>query len=220
MDIAKNFAKVTVSDDNYDADDTSIVLLSGEGGKLPTEPFNVVWWNATDYPDPSDDPGVEIVRVTAILTDTLTVTRAQEGTAANDHNIAGKTYKMIAGLTAQTINNGIVGDVHGSGPALIFDSGSNTITLRQDGTAVMIQLGAFGIGIQCVSVNIGDVEGEGSFTQLTIDDSNTRIILKGRIATNQIAAASTSVGTLVGKVPWYDDDNNLIGYMPIYGSIT
>lgn len=220
MDLAANFAKVTLAT-GYDASATEVDILTGEGERLPSStPYNLVWWNATDFPDPADDPTVEIVRVTARTDETLTITRAQEGTAAQDHNVAGKTYKMVAGLTAKVVNSDIVGDVHGSGPALIFDSGSNTITLRQDGTAVMIQLGASGIGIQCVSVNIGDVEGEGSFTQLTIDDSNTRIILKGRIATNQIAAASTSVGTLVGKVPWYDDNNTLIGYMPVYGSIT
>ncbi len=103
MDIAKNFAKVTVST-GYDASATSIVLATGHGAKLPTAPFNAVWWNATDYADPSDDPNVEIVRVTSIATDTLTVTRAQESTSASTKNTANKTYKMIAGLTAKVIN--------------------------------------------------------------------------------------------------------------------
>lgn len=97
----KNFAKVTVLNP-YGAGDTSIVLQTGHGAKLPTgTPFNVVWWNSTDYADPSDDPNVEVVRVTNIATDTLTVTRAQEGSTATTKNTAGKTYKMIAGLTAK-----------------------------------------------------------------------------------------------------------------------
>jgi hypothetical protein len=103
LDNAKNFAKVTVST-GYTAASTSIVLTTGHGAKLPTAPFNAVWWNSTDYADPSDDPNVEIVRVTAISTDTLTVTRAQEGTSASTKNTASKTYKMIAGLTAKVIN--------------------------------------------------------------------------------------------------------------------
>lgn len=106
LDNAKNFAKVTVSI-GYDASATSIVLSSGHGAKLPTVAFNAVWWNVTDYADPSDDPNVEIVRVTAISTDTLTVTRAQEGISASTKNTAGKTYKMIAGLTAKAINSDI-----------------------------------------------------------------------------------------------------------------
>jgi hypothetical protein len=103
VDNAKNFAKVTVST-GYDAAATSIVLNTGDGAKLPTMPCNMVWWNVTDYPDPTDDPNVEIVRCTALATDTLTVTRAQESTTASTKNTASKTYKMVAGLTAKVIN--------------------------------------------------------------------------------------------------------------------
>lgn len=103
MDTFKNFAKVAVST-GYNAGATSIALSSGHGTRLPAVPFNAVWWNATDYGDPSDDPNVEIVRVTAISTDTLTVTRAQEGTSASTKNTAGKDYKMAASLTAKSLN--------------------------------------------------------------------------------------------------------------------
>ena len=103
MDNFKNFAKVQVST-GYDASATSIALTAGHGAKLPAPPFNATWWNSTDFPDPSDDPNVEIVRVTAIATDTLTVTRAQESTSASTKNTASKTYRMIAGLTAKTFN--------------------------------------------------------------------------------------------------------------------
>lgn len=103
LDNAKNFAKVTV-DGGYDDTVTSVDVLAGEGARLPTVPFNIVWWNATDYPDPADDPDVEIVRCTNIATDTLTVTRAQESTLASAKDISAKTYKMIAGLTALGAN--------------------------------------------------------------------------------------------------------------------
>lgn len=106
LDNAKNFAKVTVST-GYNSSDTSIVLTTGHGAKMPTAPFNAVWYNATDYSDPSDDPNVEVVRVTAVSTDTLTVTRGQEGISATTKNTGGKTYKMIAGLTAKVINTDI-----------------------------------------------------------------------------------------------------------------
>lgn len=102
--VAKNFAKATVST-TYDSSATSIVLTTGHAARLPTAlPFNVVWWNSTDYPDPSDDANVEIVRVTAIATDTLTVVRGQEGTSASTKNTGGKTYKMIATLLASQEN--------------------------------------------------------------------------------------------------------------------
>lgn len=94
-----NFGKVQVNQ-GYDAAATSIVLVSGSGAKLPsTFPFPLVWWNSTDYSDPADDPLVEIVSCTARATDTLTVTRAQEGTSATTKNTAGKTYLMVLAWT-------------------------------------------------------------------------------------------------------------------------
>ena len=99
LDPVINFGKVTVSI-GYNASDTSIVLTTGHGANLPaTFSYNLVWWDSTTYPDPADDPNVEIVRVTNRVTDTLTVVRAQEGTSATVKNIAGKTYKMILAFT-------------------------------------------------------------------------------------------------------------------------
>lgn len=108
MDAVKNFSKVQVST-GYDDTATSIVLESGEGSKLPQPstdgPFNLVWFNVSDFSDPSDDPNVEIVRVTARSSDTLTITRAQEGTSATTKNESGKIYLMILGPTAKTISD-------------------------------------------------------------------------------------------------------------------
>ncbi len=43
--------------------------------------------------------------MTARTSDTLTVTRAQEGTSASAKNSAGKTYKMVLAPTAKTIDD-------------------------------------------------------------------------------------------------------------------
>jgi hypothetical protein len=67
---------------------------------VPFLPYPATWWNATDYPDPADDPDREIVTVTARAGDTLTVTRGAEGTTASNKNLTGKTYKLLAGITA------------------------------------------------------------------------------------------------------------------------
>jgi len=107
-DPVKNFALATVST-GYNASATSIVLSSGDGAKFPAPStdgaFNVVWWNFTDYADPADDPNKEIVRVTARSTDTLTVTRAQEGTSASTKNTSAKVYKLFLGPTKKTIDD-------------------------------------------------------------------------------------------------------------------
>ena len=129
LDPVINFGKVTVST-GYSNSDTSIALSSGDGAKLPAPAvngaFNLIWWNSTDYGDPADDPSVEIVRCTARSTDTLTVTRAQEGTSATAKNTGGKTYKMILGLTKKTI------DDLDNRYTLEFDQVSSTVFYRGD----------------------------------------------------------------------------------------
>ncbi len=107
LDNTVNFGRVTVLA-GHNASDTSIALQSGNGALLPVAPFNVVYWNSTDFADPSSDPNKEIVRVTAGGGggggDTLTVTRGQEGTAGSTKNTAGKTYQMAACPTAKVFN--------------------------------------------------------------------------------------------------------------------
>jgi len=95
-----NFAKVTVSG-TYNAAAASVSLTSGHGSRLPsTFPYPLTWWNATDYPDPADDPNKEIITVTSRIGDTLQITRGAEGTSASTKNTASKTYKMLEGITA------------------------------------------------------------------------------------------------------------------------
>jgi hypothetical protein len=104
LDNTANFVQVQAST-GYTSAATSITLQSGQGSKLPAAPFNLIWWNSTDYPNPANDPNVEIVRVTAIVADTLTITRAQESTAATNKNTAGKTYSLVLGITAKMITD-------------------------------------------------------------------------------------------------------------------
>lgn len=127
LDPTANFAKVEVST-GYDASATSIVLTTGEGAKLPgTQNYNLVWWNATDYPDPADDPNKEIVRVTARTTDTLTVTRNQESSGASTKNTGSKTYNMVLSITKKMIDD-IETDIAAGGNTLDFNQFSATGT--------------------------------------------------------------------------------------------
>ena len=98
-----NFGLVTVST-TYGAGDTSVELTAGHGAKLPATTggyqYPMTWWDSTNYPQPADDPNVEIVMVTARSGDTLTVTRAQEGTSASTKNTgSGAVYRMSLGTT-------------------------------------------------------------------------------------------------------------------------
>lgn len=95
-----NFAVGTVTAPGYNASDTSIVLVTGHGSRFPsTFPYPLIWWNATDFASPADDPNREIVLVVGRSGDTLTVTRGQEGISATTKNTANKTYRMFLGIT-------------------------------------------------------------------------------------------------------------------------
>ncbi len=104
LDSVANFIEVQAST-GYNSSATAITLQSGQGSKLPAAPFNMIWWNSTDYPNPANDPNVEIVRVTNVSTDTLTITRAQESTTASNKNTAAKTYNLVLGITAKMVTD-------------------------------------------------------------------------------------------------------------------
>lgn len=110
LDAVFNFAKAKVST-GYDQNAFTITLQSGGGANFPSAEFNVVWWNSTDFPDPSDDPHREIDRVESISGDVVTLVNngtsriAQEtsvgGLVTSTKNTAGKTYTMMLAVTAQ-----------------------------------------------------------------------------------------------------------------------
>lgn len=135
LDPVTNFGVVTVST-GYDASATSVALTSGDGAKLPQPStdgsFNLVWYNATDYAAPHLDPNKEIVRCTARSTDTLTVTRAQEGTSASTKNTAAKTYVMVLAPTKKfrddinATTRSIVLTAAGGWPSTSFGSAANS----------------------------------------------------------------------------------------------
>lgn len=77
VDAHKNFAYGTVlTAPSPAASGTSLVLNSGQGALMPAVPFNVTIWPTAVQPTAAN---AEIARVTAISTDTLTITRTQEG---------------------------------------------------------------------------------------------------------------------------------------------
>lgn len=104
MDTFKNFAAANLASGISSAD-LSATVVAGRGAKFPTTAFTAVVWNFTDYPDPSDDPSTEVVRVSSRAGDVLTIVRGQEGTTPANHNTAGKTYRVIAPLTAKALND-------------------------------------------------------------------------------------------------------------------
>ena len=108
LDPVKNFAKVTLAS-GYSSSDGSVYTIANDGAKLPQPStdgsFNLVWWNSTDYPDPTDDPSKEIVRCYSRTNDNLLITRGTETTSAANHNTGSKVYKMAVAPTKKLVDD-------------------------------------------------------------------------------------------------------------------
>lgn len=78
---------------------TSLTLTSGQGALFPTPPFNCTVWPANVQ---SLSTNAEIVTVTAISTDTLTIVRGQENTTPISIGIG---YQFSATITAKFLNS-------------------------------------------------------------------------------------------------------------------
>lgn len=106
LDPTRNFLKQTLAT-GYSLSETAITLPDATRFPNPDTDghFNLVWWNVTDYTDPTDDPNKEIVRVTAISGNIATITRGQEGTTATAKNLSGKTYQIALTLTKKTMDD-------------------------------------------------------------------------------------------------------------------
>lgn len=100
-DAHKNFALSAVTN-SPGSGGTSLTVRSGEGVLFPTPPFNATVWPAGVSATAAN---AEIVRVTAIAGDTLTITRVQEGTSlrtigAGDLIAATITAKLLQDIEA------------------------------------------------------------------------------------------------------------------------
>jgi len=74
----KDNAKSLITDNPLTSGATTANVTGGTGSKFPATAdgnWIATIWNAATYPDPSDDPNMEKVLVTARSTDALTITR-------------------------------------------------------------------------------------------------------------------------------------------------
>lgn len=159
LDPAKNFAIANVLT-GYAAGATTIVLQSGLGALFPDPStdgaFNLTYWNATDYPNPSDDTAKEIIRVTARSTDTFTVTRAQEGTSDVAHNTVGKQYKVALGWTKKMRDDveAKFQDIDNY-PEILYNTNGNEIVYFDDVGNIMAGIVSNQIAVYTANYDLG-----------------------------------------------------------------
>lgn len=131
-DAHKNFAYSNVATaPSPAASGTSLVVTAGDGAKFPTPPFNATVWPVGLIPITSN---AEIVRCTALSTDTLTLTRAQEGSSARTI-VAGD--QIAATITAKTLTDA---------EDLIYDGDFASGPTYMDGEIVVYQ----GVAYLCI----------------------------------------------------------------------
>ena len=97
----KNFAYSTVATaPSPAASGTSLVVAAGEGTYFPAVPFQASIWPVTTIPTPAN---AEVVTVTAVSTDTLTITRAQESSSARTVVVGDQIAATITNKTLTDI---------------------------------------------------------------------------------------------------------------------
>ena len=117
---------------------TNLTVQSGQGALFPATPFNCTVWPAGVQPLASN---AEIVTVTAVVGDTFTITRAQEGTSnqpiAVGFQIANTTSvkvftdienSIIQFVSAGTTKAGASEVVFGDANGISFGANGQTIT--------------------------------------------------------------------------------------------
>jgi len=136
LDNAKNFVVSTVAVAPSPADSgTSLEVSSGDGSLFP-DPSSVGEYNCVVKPA-TDQPlitNAEIVRVTAVSGDTLTITRQQEGTSARTILVGDSIAQVPTAKFRDDANSHIIGglDEHeptfGSPTTLTISGGVITVT--------------------------------------------------------------------------------------------
>lgn len=112
-DAHKNFAYSLVATAPSPATTgTSLVVTAGQGALFPAVPFNATIWATGAQPTTAN---AEIVRVTAIATDTLTIERQLEGTSARTVIVGDQ---IAATITKNTLND-VEGELAPSGDRVI-----------------------------------------------------------------------------------------------------
>lgn len=99
-DAHKNFAYSLVATAPSPASSgTSLVVTAAEGAKFPATPFNATIWPTATQPLTTN---AEIVTVTLVATDTLTIVRAQEGSSARTVVVGDQ---IAATITKKSLND-------------------------------------------------------------------------------------------------------------------
>lgn len=206
FDARKNFAYSTVATAPSPASSgTSLVVASGDGTKFPAASFNAVIWPVSAQPSTTN---AEIVRVTAISTDTFTITRAQEGTSARTVVVGDQ---IMAGLTDKTLDDieSLLATESGTlsffiPPYDYFDASSSAAM----GSANQVRVALFyldrKITINSVHFEVATASASTNGSMgIYSSDGNTLHVTTGAVATTSTGLKNTTLGSTVTLDPGF-----------------
>jgi hypothetical protein len=194
LDPVVNFFRSQIATLPLASGGATMVITTGDGNKLPNPAtdgaFNLVIYNAND---PFVTP--EIVRVTAKSGDSLTITRAQEGTTATNKT-AGNTWFVELVNTAKMIQNIDTNKVEKTGDTM---TGTLTATKLIPSGNVTAGNGMYLPAANTVAFSTNGVERirVGSTGNIRFG-SNTLQFVDNSDGQNEIAGNVTRFGTAAG----------------------
>ncbi len=105
--LKKNCATTSINQvGGIDSSATSIIVA--DASSFPTTgDFLVTIWNKETFPNPCDDPNVEIVKVTDVVGNTFTIVRGQEDTVGVAHSNSQSMEMLITAGTFEDIEDEI-----------------------------------------------------------------------------------------------------------------
>jgi hypothetical protein len=168
----KNFAYSAVATAPSPASSgTSLVVTTGDGSKFPVAPFYATVWPAGVRPLTTN---AEIVLVTVKSTDTLTITRQQEGSSARSIVVGDQ---IAATITAATIPKFRYLNIQIKTDTYTLDAADDIVVCNKS-SAMSINLpAASGSGklFHIKNINTGTVTVDGNSSD-TIDDETTQLL--------------------------------------------
>jgi len=169
----KNNAKSTITDNPLTSGATTLNVQTGDGAKFPAAPFHATLYS-------SDPTSGEIVKVTAKSTDQFTITRAQEGTTAQQWAqgtklellVTAKLFDDFQTRTEVVVATDGSGDYNCDGTDDSTEIQEAIDNLPAGGGTVLIKKGTYQINAQITILKSNvQVVGEGAATLLQMKNA-------------------------------------------------
>jgi hypothetical protein len=175
MDAHKNFAYSTVAVAPSPASSgTSLTVATGDGALFPATPFNATVWPTAAMPLATN---AEVVRVTNIAGDVLTITRAQESSSARTVVIGDQ---IAATITAKTLTD-VESAAGGAGTNGAITGGS--LTVNTSGVSINLPAYLTTADLSANSSKYAGINGAITGGSITVNTSGVSVNLPAYLTT-------------------------------------